>query len=266
MKRNLLRCFVAVAFICGGVGRTAALTGREVIDTAQEKNGLSTWRDRTLDSTMESYTTSLQRIRDVNISEQTDPRGEHRTYMEFTGPADVVGTRFLHLSPRGDTDQQWLWSPQSRRARRLPDSARDENFMGTDLSYRDLELIVRIQQWNDGESTATLLPDETIDGRNCRVVELVPKNDEFPYSKYRLWFGADDLLLWRVEVYDLEGRLFKRVALRDYTRIDKYATAQEAEIANVQYGTRTLFKVRNVRYDTDVSDDIFTLGNVQRGS
>jgi hypothetical protein len=178
----------------------------------------------------------------------------------------VAGTRFLHLSPRGGADQQWLWSPQARRARRLPDSARDENFMGTDLSYRDLELIVRIQQWNDGESTATLLPDETVEGRTCRVVELVPKNDEFPYSKYRLWFGADDLLLWRVEVYDLEGRLFKRVALRDYTRIDKYATAQEAEIANVQYGTRTLFKVRNVRYDTNVSEDVFTLGNVQRGS
>jgi outer membrane lipoprotein-sorting protein len=186
--------------------------------------------------------------------------------MEFTGPADVAGTRFLHLSPRGSADQQWLWSPQTRRARRLPDSARDENFMGTDLSYRDLELIVRIQQWNDEESTATLLPDETVESRHCRVVELVPKNDEFPYSKYRLWFGTDDLLLWRVEVYDVEGRLFKRVALRDYTRIDKYATAQVAEIANVQYGTHTLFKVRNVRYDTDVSEDLFTLGNVQRGS
>jgi len=266
MKRRLLRCLTVVAFISGGVGHTAALTAREIIDTAQEKNGLSTWRDRTLDTTMESYTTTLQRTRDANVSEQTDPRGEHRTYMEFTGPTDVIRTRFLHLSPRGDADQQWLWSPQTRRARRLPDSARDENFMGTDLSYRDLELIVRIQQWNDRESAATLLPDETAESRKCHVVELVPKNDEFPYSKYRLWFGAEDLLLWRVEVYDPEGRLFKRVALRNYARIENYATAHEAEIANVQAGTHTLFKVRNVAYDTNVSEDLFTLANVQRGN
>jgi len=129
--------------------------------------------------------------------------------MEFTGPSDVTGTLFLHLSPRGDTDQQWLWTPATRRARRLADAQRDENFMGTDLSYRDLELIVRIQQWNDAESTATLLPEETLDGKACQVVELMPKNQEFSYSKYRLWFGKDDALLEQVEVYDADAKVFQ---------------------------------------------------------
>jgi len=40
--------------------------------------------------------------RDATVIEQTDPRGEHRTFMEFTAPSDVNGTLFLHLSPRGD--------------------------------------------------------------------------------------------------------------------------------------------------------------------
>jgi outer membrane lipoprotein-sorting protein len=264
MKKLPLSLVVAVAAWCAAASATA-LTGREVIETAQRKHGFSTWRDRVLDTTMETYTTSLQRSRDATVTEQTDPRGEHRTFMEFTGPADVTGTLFLHLSPRGDKDQQWLWTPTTRKARRLADAGRDENFMGTDLSYRDLELMVRIQQWNDEESTATLEPEAALDGKPCQVVTLVPKNDEFAYSRYRLWFGTSDSLLWQVEVFDLEGKLFKRVRMDGYERIQDYTTAKESNVANVQYGTHTIFKVRGVRYNSNVPDDTFTVANVQKG-
>jgi hypothetical protein len=257
---------VALATLLAAAPATA-LTGREVIDAAQKKNGLSTRKDRTIEIVMTSFEKdSAQRIREATVTEQTDPRGEHRTFMEFTGPADVTGTLFLHLSPRGETDQQWLWTPATRRARRLPDAARDENFMGTDLSYRDLELIVRVQQWNDDESTATLLPEgETVDGHACNVIELVPKNKEFQYSKYKLWFGKDDLLLWRVEVFDEEGRSFKRVAFKNYERIQDYATARESDVQNVQYGTHTAYKVVHAKYNSDVPDDLFNVASVQKG-
>jgi len=255
----------ALVLLSGSLAPAAALTGREVIDTAQKKNGFSTWHDRVLETTMESYTTTLQRTRDASVTEQTDPRGEHRTFMEFTAPADTKGTRFLHVSPRGEKDQQWLWTPTTRRVRRLGDAQRDENFFGTDLSYRDLELIVRIQQWNDDEAKATLASDEEVDGKPCHVVELVPKNKEFPYARYRLWFGTVDALLWRVEVYDADDRLFKRVSLGHYERLGKYATAMENDVATVPYGTHTTYKLREVRYDTDVPDGVFDIANMESG-
>jgi putative membrane protein len=256
---------VVLAFLLGAVAPAGALTGREVIDGAQKKNGFSTWRDRILDATMQSYSKTLERTRELTITEQTDPRGEHRTFMEFTGPADLAGALFLHLSPRGEKDQQWLWTPVARKARRLSDAGQDESFFGTDLSYRDLELIVRIQQWTDAEATAGLAPETELDGKHCHVVTLTPKNDEFPYGGYRLWFGSEDLLLWQVEVDDREGHLFKRVHLGHYERIQGYETALESEVANVSYGTHTTFAIRNVRYDTDVPDDTFSVANVQKG-
>jgi hypothetical protein len=247
-------------------GSAFGLTGREVIDRAQQKNGLSTWKDRTLSATMSTYAGgSLTRTRDLDISEETDPRGDHRTFMAFTGPADVQGTRFLHLSPRGGSDQQWLYAPVTRRVRRLAEAQRDENFFGADLSYRDLELLVRIQQWNDDEATATLERDETVDGHPCRVVLLVPKNDEFPsYSKYRLWFGKDDALLWRVEVFDENGALFKRVLPRRYERFGPYAAAMESDIETVPNDTRTHFVFRNMVYDAGVSETTFVVSNLDR--
>lgn len=246
-------------------GPAWALTGREVIDDAQKKHGFSTWHDRVLEIVMESYTTTLQRTREATVTEQTQPRGEHRTFMEFTAPSDATGTLFLHLSPRGEKDQQWLWTPATRKARRLADAARDENFMGTDLSYRDLELIVRIQQWNDEESTATLGPEETIDGHKCQVVTLVPKNDEFPnYGKYVLAFGADDQLLWRVEVFDTDGKLFKRIKPRKYEKVGSYSTAMGSDVETVPNNTRTDFDFKNVKYDVDVDGKVFSVSNLDR--
>lgn len=244
----------------------AALSGREVIDRAQERNGFSAWRDRTMTASMRSFDgEQLVRTREMDVHEQTDPRGEHRTFLVFVAPADVQGTRFLHLSPRGEPDQQWLWAPTTRRTRRLGDAQRDENFFGSDLSYRDLELLVRIQQWNDREAEAVLVGEEVIDGRRAHVVELVPRNREFPYAKYRLWFDTEALLLWRVDVYEDATTVLKRVTLAQYRAVGPYQTATEAVVANLRAGTRTVFLMRDIRYDTGLDPEMFAVANLERG-
>jgi hypothetical protein len=260
----MIRVVVAALLLAAVPG--FALTGREVIDSAQKKHGFSTWKDRTLSATMATYSGGdLTRSRDLEITEQTDPRGEHRTFIAFIAPNDVQGTRFLHLSPRGAGDQQWLYAPNTRRVRRLGEAQRDENFFGADLSYRDLELIVRIQQWNDDESTATLGPEETIDGHKCNVVTLVPKNEEFPhYGKYILSFGTDDQLLWRVDVFDTDGKLFKRTTLRKYDKIGNYSIAMGSNVETVPNNTRTDFTFKGVKYDVDVDEKVFSVSNLDR--
>lgn len=243
-----------------GVGPASALTGREIIDTAQKKNGLTNWKDRRLEATMRAYEgDTIARTREIEVVEQTDPRGEHRTLINFTSPADIQGSEFLHLSPRGERDTQWLWTREMRRARRISEAQQDENFFGTDLSYRDLELLVRIQQWTDAEATATLEGEETIDGRACHIVALDPKNPEFPWGRYRLWFGKDDSLPWRLDVHDKGGKVVKRVLLAKYERVQEHATPVEVTIANVADNTKTVMSQREIRYDTDVGDDIFTV-------
>jgi len=237
-----------------------AVTGREIIDTAQQKNGLTSWKDRRLAATMQSYENdSLARTREVEIVEQTDPRGEHRTLMTFISPHDVQGTEFLHLSPRGEKDTQWLWTREMRRARRIAEAQQDENFFGSDLSYRDLELLVRIQQWTDADSTATLEGEETVDGKACNVVVLEPKNQEFPWSRYKLWFGKDDSLPWRLDVHDKDGKVVKRVVVAKYERVQNHETPIEVTVANVAENTKTTLSQRDIRYDMDVSDDMFTV-------
>ncbi|MCW5892808.1 MAG: outer membrane lipoprotein-sorting protein [bacterium] len=257
---------LAVTAVALVTTQAVALTGREVLTQAEQQHGFSTWKDRKARAAMDTYDKgSMVRTREMEITEQTDPRGEHRTFISFTAPADVKGTRFLHLSPRGERDQQWLWAPTTRRTRRIAEGQRDENFFGADLSYRDLELMVRIQQWNDDEATATLAGEETVDGKVCHVVELVPKNEEFAYTKYRLWFGTDDLYLWRMDVYEDADKVVKRVVPKRYQRFGSYDMAVESEVSNLPADTRTVFKITDVKYDEGVSESMFTVGNLDRG-
>ena len=65
-----------------------ALTGREVVEAAQKKNGFSTWRDRTLSATMATYASGqLTRSRDLEITEIVDlvskTRGEGNVALLF---------------------------------------------------------------------------------------------------------------------------------------------------------------------------------------
>jgi len=243
-----------------------AMTGREVIDAAQQRHGFSTWHDRTSSGTMETWNKDvLARTRELEISEANDPRRSQRSLTEFTGPTDMKGTLFLHLSPRGEQDEQWIWTPATRRARRLADARGDDSFFGSDLTYRDLELLVRVQQWNDDEATASLVRDEELDGKRANVIELVPRNTEFPYTRYRLWFGIADLLLWRLDVYDTDERVVKRVTVIRHQRIQGYTTLMEMVVANVPAETHTVFSMHDVRYDQGIPEEVFRVVNLSKG-
>jgi len=88
-----------------------ALTGREVIEQAQARNGFSTWHDRRSLVTLEPFDGAVSGVtREAAVYERTDPRGEHRTLMEYLSPDAFKGTRNLHVSPRRTRQEWWIGS------------------------------------------------------------------------------------------------------------------------------------------------------------
>ncbi len=241
---------------------------RELLAHAQARNGLATWTTRRSVVTLRSFDEGGRRTREAVVWEKTDPMGAHRTLIDFTGPDDVRGTRLLHVSPRGEPDQYWIWQPHSRRVRRLGGHAggsshRDEIMTGNDMSYRDLELVVRILQWDANEASATLDEDEACGETTCHRVVLVPtRPNEFPCRRYRLWYSRDDLLLRRVELYDLDDRLVKTVAFADYVPTGARTTARSCTIEHVPSKTSSTITVHEVAFDVDVADELFSVARL----
>src|SRR5215471_18935516 len=183
-------------------------TGRDVIVEAQARNGFATWRDRKSVVTLEGFDGANHTTREAEVSERTDPHGEHRERFEYRSPDDFAGTRYLVVSPRHARQEWWIWTRAARRVRKLggtyPGLQRDEIFFATDLSYSDLVVLVRIQQLTDVEGTETLDGEEPCGARVCDRIALVPvrENREFRCAGYRLWFSRDDRLLRKAELDD----------------------------------------------------------------
>src|SRR5438046_9889175 len=86
-----------------------ALTAREVIEQAQARNGFSTWHDRKSLVTLQGFDGEGSRVmREAQVYERTDPRGEHRPLMELLAPEPAKGIRYLHAPPRRTPQTRWM--------------------------------------------------------------------------------------------------------------------------------------------------------------
>jgi len=109
-----LRTIAVCAAILAAATPAAAseATARELLDESARRNGTATWRDRTLELTIESRSgDSVTRVREAKVAESNEPDGGHQTFIEFTAPADVEGTLYLHLKPADGEEQEWIYAP-----------------------------------------------------------------------------------------------------------------------------------------------------------
>ena len=252
--------------------QAATLTGTDVLADARARNGFAAWYDRRSTLVLEAVDEGVVQRREAGVLERTDPRGEHRTLFEYTAPDDVRGTRFLHVSPRGRRDEWWTSTRATRRARKLGGTAgglqRDEIFLGRDMNYGDLELLVRVQQWSEREGDVTLDDDAPCGDATCDRVIIVPAkdNDEFPCARHRLWFTRPDRLLRRAEIHDAEDRLMTTVDCDDYFATGRFMTARSCVIEHPRTGRRVTITVKEIAYDVGLGDDLFTVGHLSEGA
>ena len=252
--------------------RAEAADGHAVIAEARRRNGFATWHDRKSEVAMRTVDEDgAGRSADATVWERTDPHGEHRTFIEFTGPTNVQGLRMLHVAPRGRPDEYWVWFPSVRRVQHLAGNAagsrhRDEIFSGTDMSYRDLELVVRVLQW-DAEPTDATAEDVPCDGGRCTKVVLVPHGPtEFPLGRYDLWFTAGALLLVRVDLRSADGELVETISCSGYRPVGAFQTPASCVVTNAKTKVRSEITIRDVVYDSGLSDDVFRIAHVGEGN
>src|SRR5438552_9728844 len=86
----------------------------------------------------------------------------------------MKGTAFLSSPHKGRPAEQWLYLPELQRVRQITASARNEIFVGSDLSYHDLDLLQEMIGWSEADAGSSLRPGETLDGTPNDVIELTP--------------------------------------------------------------------------------------------
>ncbi|UCH13589.1 MAG: outer membrane lipoprotein-sorting protein [Bacteroidales bacterium] len=181
-----------------------------------------------------------QEIRKANIKQ----KGTDKRIIRFTSPASQAGISVLSLPD----DVMYLYLPAFGKERRISASVKNQNFAGTDFSYDDMESIPYSDKY-----TPKLIKSEG----NVFVLELTPKGRS-DYSRIIVNVNKTNYYPELMEYYD---RGNKKIKVAEYTfkKSGNYWNAAEIEMTNLKKNHKTKMQMSDVKYDTGLTDDEFTV-------
>lgn len=243
-----------------------AETAREILDRRKAlEDGPRKWTDRQYNMSLRITGRGAERTRDLVAFEKRYPSGERKTAVFFQSPADVKGTALLSITKGSGPAAQWLYLPELKRVRQVSSRTRDESFVGTDLTYGDLDLIQEIVNWTEEDAATTLRGEETLAGTPSWVLEFAPKREEVRYKKIVVWLGKDDLVPRQIELYADGSEPKKRARQSEIKNEGAIPVAHRVDVETVGAGTKTQMQLTGVKYDQGLEDDLFSQQNLERG-
>jgi outer membrane lipoprotein-sorting protein len=188
------------------------------------------------------------------------PKGS-RTVIQFQSPSTIAGTRFLTMENPGGADDRWIFLPSLGRVRRVDSSEGSGSFMGTDFSYDDISSMSRGVELD----THTLVREENYGGSACYVIQSVPKNSSYQYSKMIQWVRKDDKIISKIELYDKRNALVKTVEMSGIKEMQGRPTVTITKITTHAAGTSTTINMDIVKYDDPIPEGVFTTRYLETG-
>lgn len=184
-----------------------------------------------------------------------------RTVIVFQRPANVAGTRFLTMDNASGGSDRWIFLPSLGRIRRIAASESGGSFMGTDFSYDDISSIDR----SISLDTHTLSGEETLNGKTCYVIQSIPRDSSYQYSKTITWIDKSTYQIYKSEMYNRRGELVKIMEMSVFSDVQGRLTPMETKISTVAAGTSTTIYMEIIKYDDPIPEGVFTTAYLETG-
>jgi outer membrane lipoprotein-sorting protein len=199
-------------------------------------------------------TTSGGKKRTLEIKSYTKDMND-KQLMIYISPKRVKGDKILMLN---DGDDIWFYTPKTDRVRHLASHARRQKVQGSDFAYEDMS-----GGTIEEDHAYKLLGEENVAGSTCYKFELIPTENGPHYSKLILWADKEKFLTLKIDYYE-DGELLKRLDCHDVQLIDGHWYAMKLVMTNLLEGGQTVMETREVKFDVDLADKIFTTKNLKR--
>lgn len=194
---------------------------------------------------------------------------EKRTVLFYLSPKNVKDTGFLtwdYPDAKKD-DDQWLYLPALRKARRISASDRGDYFLGTDFTYEDIKKegkfeladyqFITLKEENVGDLRTILLEGKPVD-------EEVAK--ELGYGKFHAWINPQNWVVVKAEYWDISMNPLKSLEIKDIRQVDGIWTRHHLLIDNHKTGHSSEFVFSEVSYGRQVDDRLFSRNALTRGA
>ncbi|HHU35671.1 MAG TPA: outer membrane lipoprotein-sorting protein [Treponema sp.] len=239
----------------------ASLTAQDadsVIKASRDRISADTISTRSLMVITAKDGSTTERLLDQYANDIDDTKS---TMIVFQKPTSVAGTRFLTIEKKGGSDDRWIFLPALGKVRRVASSEGSARFVGTDFSYDDISSVNRAAS----ADTHTMLKEESIRGTPCHVIESIPKDSGFQYSKLISWIAKDSLVSERIELYDRKGNHVKTVEILETKEVQGRLSPMVTKMSTLADGTSTEIRVQILKYDDPIPAGVFTTNFLSTG-
>jgi len=260
---GLLRLLLFVLVVTPAFG---AETARQILDRREAlEKGVQHWDDRQQKLTFAIHSSGADRQRELDLYEKRYADDERKSIVFFAAPPEVKGTAFLAFTHKGKPGDQWLYLPELQRVRQITSNTRNQSFVGTDLTYHDLDLLTEMTSWTEADAASSLRGEETIEGVACHVIDFTAKREDIGYKKIALWLGKDDLVPRKLEFFGDEAEPTKRITQDDVRKVGAIPIAYHTKVETPAAGTSTEVIVSETQFNQKLPDDAFTQAALEQG-
>ncbi len=197
--------------------------------------------------------------RELRVSSLEVAGDGDKSLIVFDHPRDVAGTALLSFTHAVQPDDQWLYLPALKRVRRITSTNKSGPFMGSEFAYEDLtsqELEKYSYRW---------LRDETLEGRQTRVIERIPAYEHSGYSRQIVWVDQEMWQPLKVQFHDRKDELLKTLSLGDYHQYaGRWWRSLRMDMSNHQSGKHTRLEWSDYVFGTGLSAGDFNQGALRR--
>lgn len=184
--------------------------------------------------------------------------GNKKQIIWFLEPKDDKGVAFLKIEHDNKDDEMRMWLPAFKKVRRISSKKKGDAFMGSDLSYEDLS------SRDLDENQYNRLDDGTVNGKDCYVLEILPKAQaKSAYAKHISWIDKLTLMGVKEESYDKRGKLKKKKEY-EFQNMKGYHVMKRVYVEDVQKNHSTEVTFSEIEVDSGIRENLFQEKNLKR--
>jgi outer membrane lipoprotein-sorting protein len=178
-------------------------------------------------------------------------RGEKDSAVTYLSPSRDKGTKMLKIG-----DELWIYLPSLEREQKISGHMMRQGMMGSDFSYEDMmesrELL--------NLYTSTVRGTETIEGRECWVLEMKAKKEGVSYPMRTAWIDKEFYIMLKQELYALSGMKLKTWFMSDIQEEaeNRYYPRKMMVQDHLRKGSSTSVVINELEFGVPLEDEIFS--------
>jgi outer membrane lipoprotein-sorting protein len=182
--------------------------------------------------------------------------GDEKAFTQYLAPAREKGTKMLKVE-----DNLWLYSPSTDRTIKISGHMLRQSVMGSDLSYEDMMDDKKLSESYDAAVTS----EDTLDGRECWVVDLTGKEKDLAYHFRKLWVDKTRAIPLKEELIAKSGKLLKKIEFKDVEKLSGRWFPKKMIFKDMlKTGKGTEFIIDSIKFDVDIPAYKFTKASLRK--